>query len=42
MAQAVAVVQNGTLGRTCESAPTGGYYKFNGASGSVYAVAVLF
>ena len=35
VAQAVAVVPNGTLGRTCESAPTDGYHKFNGASGYV-------
>ena len=33
MAQAVAVMQNGTLGRTYESAPTVDCHKFNGASG---------
>ena len=34
MAQAVAVVHNGTLGRICKSAPTGGYHQFDGASGT--------
>ena len=30
---AIIVMQNGTLGQTCESAPTVGYHKFNGTSG---------
>ena len=42
VAQAVLLMQNGTLGQTCKSAPTGGYHKFGGTWRLSFYNAILF